>query len=70
MPGMQGLGKPSVHQCRLTYQSMPRAVGIPPSVEKVMRAHQITGNCLTKQVIPKALVHLSCVHVEYIMEEI
>ena len=54
--GMQGLGKPGVHQCQLTYRGMPRSDGIKKSIEPFLKAHQITANFLGKQGIPKTYI--------------
>jgi molybdopterin guanine dinucleotide-containing S/N-oxide reductase-like protein len=62
--GMQGLGKPGVHQAQLTYQGMPRGEGI----KSTKWYNPVLGNRLTipvlttirawgKQLLPKTLVH-------------
>jgi len=70
--GMQGLGKPGVHQMRITLGGIPRSDGPPAvnsTVEKVMRIgplldiplrlpllHLLTVNAFSKQHIPKTLI--------------
>jgi molybdopterin guanine dinucleotide-containing S/N-oxide reductase-like protein len=66
--GMQGLGKPGVHQSQLTFSGMPRVVMSPKShildsapieiarIHRILRPHRATRYAFTKQQIPKALV--------------
>jgi molybdopterin guanine dinucleotide-containing S/N-oxide reductase-like protein len=66
--GMQGLGKPGVHQSQLAYSGMPR-VAAPPNApvvfgatfeatrdDRILRPHGATARCFTKQGIPKTLI--------------
>jgi trimethylamine-N-oxide reductase (cytochrome c) len=62
--GMQGLGKPGVHQAQVTYSGMPRAEGIkstkffnPALSERLTKPVQATILAWAKQLIPKTLVH-------------
>jgi molybdopterin guanine dinucleotide-containing S/N-oxide reductase-like protein len=66
--GMQGLGKPGVHQTQLTYSGIPRAVQSPKSFitmnatfedakdNRILRPHRTTAYFFTKQGIPKTLI--------------
>ncbi|MCK5433686.1 MAG: molybdopterin-dependent oxidoreductase, partial [Dehalococcoidales bacterium] len=69
--GMQGLGKPGVHQTQTTLRSMPRSAPRmrekifqltsssteDSAIERVMRPIFITFRPFTKQHIPKTLIH-------------
>jgi len=63
--GMQGLGKPGVHQSQMTTKGMPRSQGLqvrlilnPAFSKRLQRPIQATVMRLaTKQCIPKTLVH-------------
>jgi molybdopterin guanine dinucleotide-containing S/N-oxide reductase-like protein len=62
--GMQGLGKPGVHQCQLTYKGMPRSQGIgdrsffnPTLSERIRKPATYTAENKAKQLIPKTLIH-------------
>ncbi|MDP2917840.1 MAG: molybdopterin-dependent oxidoreductase, partial [Dehalococcoidia bacterium] len=62
--GMQGLGKPGVHQVAISYAGMPRASGIkhskfvgPALSERFQKPTLITSAALGKQLIPKTLIH-------------
>ncbi|MFC1901422.1 molybdopterin-dependent oxidoreductase [Chloroflexota bacterium] len=62
--GMQGLGKPGVHQVvMLGRTGMPRAKGVAeaiwthPGFKELGKAHQCTGFVKTEQHIPKTLIH-------------
>jgi trimethylamine-N-oxide reductase (cytochrome c) len=66
--GMQGLGKPGVHQTQLTYTGVPRAVQSTKSFltmnatfdeakdNRILRPHRSTAYFFTKQGIPKTLI--------------
>jgi len=62
--GMQGLGKPGVHQAQITYTGMPRAEGIkstrffnPALCERLTKPVGTTIAAWGKQLIPKTLIH-------------
>jgi molybdopterin guanine dinucleotide-containing S/N-oxide reductase-like protein len=62
--GMQGLGRPGVHQCQITYKGMPRAEGIgdtspfnPVLSERIRKPAVLTAINTSKQLIPKTLLH-------------
>jgi len=68
--GMQGLGKPGVHQCQIAYVGMPRTqVGgkgghmemfegltRTPAGERLLKPHKTTPTAWGKQLIPKTLI--------------
>ncbi len=61
--GMQGLGKPGVHQCQITYQGMPRAEGLkstrffnPALSDRLKKPVAATILAWAKQLIPKTLI--------------
>ncbi len=67
--GMQGLGKPGVHQAQIAYQGMPRNIiagkghlGMfeklqgSPVGERLMKPHRGTPTAWGKQLIPKTLI--------------
>jgi len=67
--GMQGLGKPGVHQSQIAYEGMPRNIiggkghmGMfqnltkSPAAERLLKPHKTTPNAWGKQLIPKTLV--------------
>jgi molybdopterin guanine dinucleotide-containing S/N-oxide reductase-like protein len=66
--GMQGLGKPGVHQTQLTYSGFPRSEQSAKSVvtmsasfeaavdNRILRPHRTTAYFFTKQGIPKTLI--------------
>jgi molybdopterin guanine dinucleotide-containing S/N-oxide reductase-like protein len=75
--GMQGLGRPGVHQCQIAfYPGMPRAdvLGMPGAGTKILAArveneplrlptlHLLTANTFTKQIIPKTLIQEAILH--------
>ncbi|MBP1707252.1 MAG: molybdopterin oxidoreductase, partial [Chloroflexi bacterium] len=62
--GMQGLGKPGIHQAAMIFRNgMPRVEGIGgnifqnPGFAEISKPHQITAYVATKQHIPKTLIH-------------
>ncbi|MDP2916819.1 MAG: molybdopterin-dependent oxidoreductase [Dehalococcoidia bacterium] len=62
--GMQGLGKPGVHQCGVTYQGMPRPAGVkerrffsPTLSERIKKPVLLTLEVHARQLIPKTLIH-------------
>jgi len=60
--GMQGLGKPGVHQFQFTYKGMPRVKGglrhtVLPGVNPAHKEWKELLPSTTKQVIPKTLIH-------------
>jgi anaerobic selenocysteine-containing dehydrogenase len=62
--GMQGLGKPGVCQCQITYGGMPRAEGLKSGKffdripgPRFMAQVKMTLNIWQKQIIPKTLVN-------------
>ncbi len=62
--GMQGLGKPGVHQAQLTYTGMPRAEGLkstrffnPALSERLTTPVRTTIAAWGKQLIPKTLIN-------------
>ncbi len=67
--GMQGLGKPGVHQCQIAYVGMPRNIiggqghmGMfekltkHPVGNRLLKTHQTTPTAWGKQLIPKTLI--------------
>ena len=68
--GMQGLGKPGVHQAQIAYQGMPRNImargtghlgmfqGLANSVagERLLKPHRTTPTAWGKQLLPKTLI--------------
>jgi len=60
--GMQGLGKPGVHQAQISYRSMPRVEGIEQSLdikgypERLLKTSKASLHAYTKQHIPKTLL--------------
>jgi molybdopterin guanine dinucleotide-containing S/N-oxide reductase-like protein len=67
--GMQGLGKPGVHQTQVNMRAMPRdtvpqnarfslaaSIANPLKNDRVQRPHLSTGTAFTKQQIPKTLI--------------
>jgi len=67
--GMQGLGKPGVHQAQISYQGMPRNiiggtghVGMFQNLkshkagERLLKPHQTTPTAWGKQLLPKTLI--------------
>lgn len=61
--GMQGLGRPGVHQCQITYFGMPRAEGLksirffnPDLSERLRIPCRTTIDAWGKQLIPKTLI--------------
>ncbi len=69
--GMQGLGKPGVHQAQISYQGMPRNVlsggkrghmgmfenlARSPSGDRLLKAHKTTPTAWGRQIIPKTLI--------------
>ena len=62
--GMQGLGKPGVHQAQLTYKGMPRSEGLAlrsffneTLSERIRKPAMLTAVNTSKQIIPKTLLH-------------
>ncbi len=62
--GMQGLGKPGVHQCQITYRGMPRSAGIkerscfnPILSDRIRKPANVTATNGSRQIIPKTLLH-------------
>jgi molybdopterin guanine dinucleotide-containing S/N-oxide reductase-like protein len=62
--GMQGLGKPGVHQAQLTYKGMPRSEGLKKASffnealsERIRKPAILTAVNTSKQIIPKTLLH-------------
>lgn len=64
--GMQGLGKPGVHQCQISYQGMPRSelgarwnlvLGKSGFTHRCSRPFTCTLQASEKQQIPKTLIH-------------
>lgn len=70
--GMQGLGKPGVHQSQIAYDGMPRNIiggkgqshmGMfqnltkSPAAERLLKPHKVTPVAWGKQLIPKTLIH-------------
>jgi molybdopterin guanine dinucleotide-containing S/N-oxide reductase-like protein len=62
--GMQGLGKPGVHQAQLTYKGMPRSEGLTlrsffneTLSERIRKPAMLTAVNTSKQIIPKTLLH-------------
>ncbi len=74
--GMQGLGKPGVHQAQITYQGMPKNVmtkgaghmgmfaGLAgtPVGERLLKPHRTTPTAWGKQLIPKTLIEEAINH--------
>ena len=61
--GMQGLGKPGVHQAQFTYKGMPRSKDLkergvynPALPDRLNKPNVHTAKLFTKQFIPKTLV--------------
>ncbi len=61
--GMQGLGRPGVHQCQITYFGMPRAQGLksirffnPDLSERLRIPCRTTIDAWGKQLIPKTMI--------------
>jgi trimethylamine-N-oxide reductase (cytochrome c) len=68
--GMQGLGKPGVHQAQIAYQGMPRNIiagagghlgmfqnlANTPSGDRLLKPHKTTPTAWGKQLIPKTLI--------------
>ena len=68
--GMQGLGKPGVHQAQITYQGMPRNImargtghlgmfqGLinSPAGDRLLKPHKTTPTAWGKQLLPKTLI--------------
>jgi trimethylamine-N-oxide reductase (cytochrome c) len=61
--GMQGLGRPGVHQCQMTYFGMPRAKGLrsirffnPELPERLTKPCWTTVHAWGPQLIPKTLI--------------
>ena len=62
--GMQGLGKPGVHQAQITDKGMPRSKGVkgrlsanPALSMRLRQPHLMTSVVLANQLIPKTLIH-------------
>jgi anaerobic selenocysteine-containing dehydrogenase len=61
--GMQGLGRPGVHQCQLTVNGMPRAEGVrghlyyPVLGDRLTKPSRTTIASWGRQLLPKTLVH-------------
>ncbi len=62
--GMQGLGKPGVHQCQITYKGMPRVKGglkdisrVLPGINPAYKQWKDLVPKTAKQFIPKTLIH-------------
>jgi trimethylamine-N-oxide reductase (cytochrome c) len=69
--GMQGLGKPGVHQCQISYQGMPRSalgarwslvLGKSGFTHRCSRPFTCTLQASEKQQIPKTLIHKAIPH--------